>query len=296
MKKKWGVLRTAVLLKSKIGPKVLTEDDNCPQNSKSLVYPYPTKFAKPHGYPTKFDKPEPYPTEFLQPNQIQMQTQTNEATFLSKWENAIHQLIVQANKSKGPAVCVSAPETENVSESELAVKAKPEATATEPAVSARLRWGKVAHQLVSENNRRKRSVAPASGPQSVSYSPSLPAPEGPFPPPAFTYNSPAHGPKITSGPEAEKGSTPENAPTPAYSLWNSVFRQLTNQSNRGEGVDVSEAATPTEVGSTPVSNIYPPLPSLPPSSPPVIICTSPEHGIKTTTEVETLHTSKVKTA
>ena len=83
-------------------------------HSKSLVYPYPTKFDKPHGYPTKFDKPQ-YPTAFIKPNQIQMETQTNEDTFMSKWENAIHQLIVQTHQRKGPAVCVSAPETENAS-------------------------------------------------------------------------------------------------------------------------------------------------------------------------------------
>ena len=256
VKKKWGVLRTAVILakwqNGKIGPKVPAEDDKCPSSSKSLVYPYPTKFTKPHGYPTKFDKPQPYPTEFTKPNQIQTETQTNEATFMSKWENAIHQLIVQANQSKGPAVCVSAPETEITSEpasedeGTLTLEAKPESTGTEPAVSARFRWGKVVHQLVNENNRRKRSVAPATcGPQSVSYSPSLPAPEGPFPPPAFAYNSPAHAPKIISEPEN---------------------------------------------GSAPVPNIYPSLPS-PPSSPPVITYTSPAHRTKTTTEV-----GKVKTA
>ena len=275
MKKKWGVLRTAVILakwqNGKIGPKVSAEDDKCPSSSKSLVYPYPTKFTKP-GYPTKFDKPQPYPTEFIKPNQIQTETQTNEATFMSKWENAIHQLIVQANQSKGPAVCVSAPETENASEpapedeGTLTLEAKPESTETEPAVSARFRWGKVAHQLVNENNRRKRSVAPATcGPQSVSYSPSLPAPEGPFPPPAFAYNSPAHGPKIISEPEL--ASAPENAPT----------------------------LEPGELASSPVPKIYPPLPS-PPSSPPVITYTSPAHETKTTTKVGNLCTSKVKTA
>ena len=278
MKKKWGVLRTAVLLKGKIGSKVSTEDDMCPSSSKSLVYPYPTRFAKPHGFPTKFDKPQPYPTAFIKPNQIQMETQTNEATFMSKWENAIHQLIVQTHQRKGPAVCVSAPETENTSEpvledeGTLALEAEPEA-----AVSARKRWGKVAHQLVNENNRRKRSVAPATEPQSVSYSPSLPPPEGPFPPPAFTYNSPAHGPKSTSAPE--NGTGPENAPAPAYSRWNTVFRQLSN-AKKGEGA--SEAGAPT-----PVSNIS--LPS-PPSAPPAITCTSPEDKVKS------ICTTKVKTA
>ena len=277
MKKKWGVVRTAVLLKSKIGPKVSAEDDKCPSSSKSLVYPYPTKFAKPNGYPTKFDKPQPYPTAFIKPNQIQMETQTMEATFMSKWENAIHQLIVKTNQSKGPVSY----ETESTSESKpkdegtLSFEAEREATSPEPAVTARNRWGKVAHQLVNENKRRKRSsVAPATSPQSVSYSPSLPAPEGPFPPPAFTYNSPAHQPKITS--EPENGSAPENVPEPAYSRWNNIIRQLSN-AKKSEGVTVSEAVSNT------------PLPP-PPPAPPLITCTSPEGGAKP------LSIPKVKTA
>ena len=245
-------------------PKVsATTEEKCSSSatsSRSFPYPteftkpqYPTKFEKPH-YPTEFAKPH-YPTEFVGPNQTQTPTQTNLPETLSRWDKAIHQLVLQADMGKGPASYDKAAADENASESKTEV--------------ARNRWSKVAHQLVNENNRSKRQAAQAS----VSYCPSLPAPEGPFPPPAFAYNSPAHGPKIISEPEeAENGSAPENAPAPAYSRWNNVFQQLSKQAKKDKDMAASQSEDPTELNPAPVSKIYPTLP-------PTITCNSPEDEI-----------------
>ena len=276
IKQRWGVVQAVVALqgmkKSKVSADATAEEKCVSSATSSRSFPYPTEFTKPQ-YPTKFEKPHYptefarpyYPTEFVGPNQTQIPTQTNLPETLSRWDKAIHQLVIQADMGKGP-VAYDKSANENTSEP----KAEVTEAAHEPSV-ARNRWGKVAHQLVNE--RRNRSVAPSSAPQ-PSYSPSLPAPEGPFPPPAFAYNSPAHGPKTTSGP----------GNGPALARWNNIFQQLANQTKKGEGGAVSES----ELGSTPSSPLPPP-PS-PPSAPPVITCTPPEEGGKA------LSATKVKTA
>ena len=85
------------------------------------------------------------------------------------------------------------------------------------------RWHSAIHQTVlqrkgpvectkvaANENMSETETAPKT---EVPYRPSLPAPEGPFPPPAFTYNSPAHRTKITSGPETGNGPAPGNRPS-----------------------------------------------------------------------------------
>ena len=263
MKQRWGVLRTAVILQGMKKPKVsaATEEQCSSSATSSRSFPYPTEFAKPQ-YPTKFEKPHyptefakpHYPTEFVGPNQSQTQTQTSLPETLSRWDKAIHQLVLQADMGKEPVSYDKAAADENASESK-----------TE---TARNRWGKVAHQLVNENNRSKRLAAQAS----VSYCPSLPSPEGPFPPPAFAYNSPAHAPKIISEPEEA-----ENAPAPAYSRWNNVIQQLSKQAKNGKDMATSQSENPTG------SNIYPSLPS----PPPTITCNSPEDEILCATKLKT---------
>ena len=204
MKQRWGVLRGAVLLqgikKSKVSKVSKATEEKCVSSSTSTgSFPYPTEFTKPiypstfdkphfptefekTHYPTEFAKPH-FPTEYTRPNQIQTQTQTT----LSE--------SVQADVGKEQVEFTKAASNENISETETAPK-------TESAL-ARNRWGKVGHQVGNKNE---------GATQSVSYCPSLPAPEGPFPPPAFTYSSPAHTAKTISGPGAENGpemATPE---------------------------------------------------------------------------------------
>ena len=178
MKQRWGVLRGAVLMqgkgikKSKVSKesKAATEEE-CVSNSTSTGYfPYPTEFTKPL-YPSAFAKPS-FPTEFTRPNQIQTQTQTT----LSE--------SVQADEKKEQDEFTKAAANENMSETEAETAPKAEAAL------ARNRWVKVGHQVRNKD---------------VSYCPSLPAPEGPFPPPAFTYSSPAHVDKTISGPGAANG-------------------------------------------------------------------------------------------
>ena len=172
MKRRWGVLRGAVLLqgikKSKVS-KAATEEKCVSSSTSTGYFPYPTEFTKPL-YPSTFAKPH-FPTEFTRPNQSQTQTQTT----LSE--------SVQAEQFE----FTKAAANENTSETEAETAPKAEAAL------ARNRWGKVGHQV---GNRDDGAT------QSVSYCPSLPAPEGPFPPPAFTYSSPAHAAKTISGPGA----------------------------------------------------------------------------------------------
>ena len=172
MKQRWGVLRGAVLLQGIKKPKeskAATEEERCVSSSTSTGYfPYPTEFTKPL-YPSTFAKPN-FPTEFTRPNQIQTETQTT----LSE--------SVQAEKEQVEFTKAAANENMSETEAETAPKAE--------AALARNRWVKVGHQV---------------GNKDVSYCPSLPAPEGPFPPPAFTYSSPAHVDKTISGPGAANG-------------------------------------------------------------------------------------------
>ena len=178
MKNLWGVLRSAVLLQGSKKSKVSSAEKKCGPSAtvSTRSYPYPTEFTKPE-YPTKFEKPH-YPTEFAK---------TQYPTEFMGGPNQIK----TPTRTSDPLSRWDKLIDQLVLEADMK---------------------KVADQLVDENNRRKRSE---TRPQSVSYSPSLPAPEGPAPPSAFTYNSPAHRPQ--PGPENGNGSTGlvEKADSPA---------------------------------------------------------------------------------
>ena len=187
MKKRWGVLRTAVLIR-KVRPEVPSEDEKCPSDD--------------------LDEPQQDPANFIAPNQ----TQANIVATLSRWDSAIRQLVLQATAGKGKVSPASEADATNElpPQSVLAPRISRGCTASEPPVlTSGLRWRRVIHQLVSENDGSKKAAAPAS------YSPSLPTPVGPFPPPAFAYSSPAHGDLIIS--EAENETEIASEPVAAYS-------------------------------------------------------------------------------
>lgn len=181
IRSRWGLLRSAVLLRAKSGSKVSAKDEKC---SPKLSFPYPHEFVKPNYpnefvrpsyptefakpcYPTEFEKPH-FPSNFTKPSQIQTPTQTDLAepsTMLSRWDQVIQQLLIQSNGGKGQA----------------------DASGTEP------------------------ERPPAS------YSPPLPRPDGPIPPPAFTYSSPANG---SDADAAETDFENTQSPPPRYFRWN----------------------------------------------------------------------------
>ena len=292
IKQRWGVLRAAVILQGKKTSKVsATSTRSFPYPSEFAKPLYPTAFEKPN-FPTKFEKPhfptefaKPYfPTEFTGPNQIQTQTQTTSPETLSRWDRAIHQLVLQADTIKRPVSWTNEDSTEPKLEN--APELKTEET-PEPSF-ARNRWIKVSHLVVDENKRKHGSAAPPP-----EYCPSLPAPVGPFPPPAFTYNSPARRVKTISG--HEDGSLQGNKPTPIHSRWNSLIQQVANHpQGPGSASEVVRFPNPlprtlstSEVASMPVSNIYP---SLPVPSP------LPTFSFNASDDEKDLWTNKFKTA
>ena len=181
IRSRWGLLRSAVLLRAKSGSKVSAKDEKCspklsfpypheflkPNYPNEFVRPsYPTEFAKP-CYPTEFEKPH-FPNNFTKPSQMQTPTQTDLAepsTMLSRWDQVIQQLLIQSNGGKGQT----------------------DASGTEP------------------------ERPPAS------YSPPLPPPDGPVPPPEFTYMSPANG---SDADAAETDFENTQSPPPRYFRWN----------------------------------------------------------------------------
>ena len=170
MKRRWGVLRTAVL-NGKVGPIVASDDEK----SKSHLA----------------DEPN--------------QTQTHIVATLSRWDNAIRQLVLQATKGKGKVSPASEADATNEPPPVQEAPTMSRGCVSEPAASG-LRWRRVIHQLVSESNGSKRDAAPAS------YCPSLPTPVGPFPPPAFSYCSPAaHNDLVISEVETEPEIASERA-------------------------------------------------------------------------------------
>ena len=161
MKKRWEVLRAAVL-NGKVRPTVPSED------AKSK--------------PDYLDKAEEGPTNLIGPSQ----SQTSIGGTLSRWDNAIRQLVLQATTTMGKGKVSPASEVDSTHEPPPVQEAPTMSTGcvSEPPASG-LRWRRVIHQLVSESNGSKRAPE-------ASYCPSLPTPVGPFPPPAFSYSSPAH--------------------------------------------------------------------------------------------------------
>ena len=189
IRSRWSLLRSAVLLRAKSESKVSAKDEKC---SPKLSFPYPHEFVKPN-YPREFARPS-YPTEFAKPS---YPTEFDKPHFPTDFTKA---------------------------NSQMQTPTQTDLTEPSRSHSATLsRWEKVIQQLLIQSNGAK-GQANSSGTgieierPPASYSPPLPPPDGPIPPPAFTYISPANGSDADAA-ETEFENT--QSPPPRYFRWNS---------------------------------------------------------------------------